>query len=102
MIRNCQTDIGIKYQQTKPLAYPGKFWGPTNHSTKVLNNVSYVSIIYYLFIYLFILQTQIYTIKKNTSYKFKQKYVCRWPVENQNMFCRQAPLNIDIISVINF
>ena len=59
----------------------------------------------YLFIYLFILQTQIYTvinIKRNTSYKFKQKYVCRWPVENQNMFCRQAPLNIDIMSMINF
>ena len=39
--------------------------------------------------------------KKNTSYRFKQKYVCRWQVENQNMFCRQAPLNIDIMSLIN-
>ena len=56
---------------------------------------------YFIFIYLIISQTQIYTII-NTSYKFKQKYVCRWPVENQNMSCRQAPLNIDIMSMKNF
>ena len=54
----------------------------------------------FLFIYLLISQTQIYTIIENTSYKPKQKYVCRWPVENQNIFCRQTPLNIDIMSVI--
>ena len=62
------------------------------------------SILFYLFIlfiYLFILQTQIYTII-NTSYKFKQKYVRRWPVKNQNMSCREAPLNIDIMSMKNF
>ena len=57
--------------------------------------------LFHLFIYLFISQTQIYTII-NTSYKCKQKCVCRWPIENQNMSCHQAPLNIDIMSVKNF
>ena len=64
-------------------------------------NTNFLSLILFLFIYLFISQTRIYTII-NTSYKFKQKYVCRWPVENQNMSCRQAPLNIDIMSMKNF
>ena len=57
--------------------------------------------IIFIFIYLFISQTQIYTTI-NTSYKLKQKYVCRSPEENQNMSCRQAPLNIDIMSIKNF
>ena len=52
-------------------------------------NVNNYLFIIYLFIYLFISQTQIHTII-NTSYKFKQKFVCRWPVENQNMSCRQV------------
>ena len=43
LIQNYQTNIGIQYQQTKPRTYPGNFWEPTNHTTKVLNNVSYVS-----------------------------------------------------------
>ena len=43
LIQNYQTNIGILYQQTKLLAYPGKFWEPTNHTTKALNDVSYVS-----------------------------------------------------------
>ena len=43
LIQNYQTNIGIKYQQTKPRTYPGKFWEPTNYTTKVLNDVSYVS-----------------------------------------------------------
>ena len=38
LIQNYQTNIGILYQQTK---LPGKFWEPTNHTTKVLNDVSY-------------------------------------------------------------
>ena len=40
LIQNYQTNIGIKYQQTKPL---GKFWELTNHTTKFLNHVTYVS-----------------------------------------------------------
>ena len=38
-----QMNIGILYQQTRLRASPGKFWEPTNHTTKVLNDVSYVS-----------------------------------------------------------
>ena len=42
LIQNYQTNIGILYQQTKLRTYPGKFWEPSNHTTKVLNDVSYV------------------------------------------------------------
>ena len=66
------------------------FYEPTNFSSFYL---------FILFTYLFRKHKYKFT---NTSYNFKQKYVCRWPVENQNMFCRQAPLNIDIMSLINF
>ena len=38
LIQNYQTNIGILYQQTK---LSGKFWEPTNHTTKVLTDVSY-------------------------------------------------------------
>ena len=43
LIQNYQTNIGISNQQTKLRKYPEKFWEPTNHTTKVLNDVSYVS-----------------------------------------------------------
>ena len=43
LIQNYQTNIGILYQQTKLRTYPGKFWERTNHTTKVLNDVSYIS-----------------------------------------------------------
>ena len=43
LIQNYQVNIGILYQQTRLRASPGKFWEPTNHTTKVLNDVSYVS-----------------------------------------------------------
>ena len=43
LIHNYQTNIGISNQQAKLRTYPGKFGEPTNHTTKVLNNVSYVS-----------------------------------------------------------
>ena len=43
LIQNYQTNIGTLYQQTKLRTSPGKFWEPTNHTTKVLNDVSYVS-----------------------------------------------------------
>ena len=43
LIQNYQTNIGISYQWTKLGKYPGKFWEPTSHTTKVLNDVSYVS-----------------------------------------------------------
>ena len=43
LIQNYQTNIGTLYQQAKLQTYSGKFWEPTNHTTKVLNNVSYVS-----------------------------------------------------------
>ena len=43
LIENCQTNIGILYQQKKLRTYPEKFWKSTNHTTKVLNDVSYVS-----------------------------------------------------------
>ena len=46
----------------------------------------------FIIIYLFISQKQIYTIIKIQVISLNKKYVCRWPVENQNMFCRQAPL----------
>ena len=36
-------EFGILYQQTKLRTHPGKFWEPTNHTAKVLNDVSYVS-----------------------------------------------------------
>ena len=44
LIQNYQTNIGILYQQTKLRTSLGKFWEPTNHTIKVLNDVSYVSI----------------------------------------------------------
>ena len=44
LIQNYQTNIGILYQQTKLRTSPEKIWEPTNHATKVLNDVSYVSI----------------------------------------------------------
>ena len=63
----------------------------------------------YFIIYLFISQTQIYTItkkqkktKKNTSYKFKQKICLQVACRKKKMFCCQAPLNIEITSMINF
>ena len=40
LIQNYQTNIGISYQQTKLRTFPGKFWEPTNYTTKVLNDVS--------------------------------------------------------------
>ena len=43
LIQNYQTNIGILYQKIKLRTCPGKFWEPTNHTTKVLNDVSYVS-----------------------------------------------------------
>ena len=43
LIQNYQMNIGISNQQTKLGTYPGKFLEPTNHTTKVLNDVSYVS-----------------------------------------------------------
>ena len=44
LIQSYQTNIGILYQQTNIIsAYPRKFWEPTNHTTKILNDVSYVS-----------------------------------------------------------
>ena len=43
LIQNYQTNIEILFQQTKLRTYPDKFWKPTNHTTKVLNDVSYVS-----------------------------------------------------------
>ena len=67
--------------------------------TGILSGPVVVLVFYFLFIYLFISQTQTYTtinIKKKIQVtSLNKKYVCRWPVENQNMFCRQAPLNID-------
>ena len=44
LIQYYQTNIGISSHQTKLRTHPGKFWEPTNHTTKVLNDVSYVSI----------------------------------------------------------
>ena len=75
-----------------------------NGYTKSFNETKYIFfLIKFLEIFgnllIYFTNTNIYT---NQVYKFKQKYVCRWPVENQNMFCRQAPLNIDIMSMINF
>ena len=43
LIQNYQTNIRILYQQTKLQTSPGKFWEPKNHTTKVLDDVSYVS-----------------------------------------------------------
>ena len=43
LMQNYQTNIGKLYQQTELWTYPGKFWEPANHTTKVLNNVFYVS-----------------------------------------------------------
>ena len=43
LIQNYQTNIGILYQQTKLRTSPGKFWEPTNHTTKVLHDIFYVS-----------------------------------------------------------
>ena len=44
LIQNCPTNIGIFYQQTKLRTYLEKFWEPSSHTTKFLNDVSYVSI----------------------------------------------------------
>ena len=43
LIKNYETKIGTSYQQTKLPTYPWKFLEPTNHTTKVLKDVSYVS-----------------------------------------------------------
>ena len=43
LIQNYQTNIGILYHQTELQTYPGKFWELTNRNTKVLNDVSCVS-----------------------------------------------------------
>ena len=43
LIQNYQTNIRILYQRTKLRTYPGKFWELTNHTTKFLNDISYVS-----------------------------------------------------------
>ena len=43
LIQNYQTNIGKLCQQTKLRTYPGKFWESTIQTTKVLNDVSYVS-----------------------------------------------------------
>ena len=43
LMQSYQTNIGILYQQKKLRTYPEKFWEPTNHTTKILNDVSYVS-----------------------------------------------------------
>ena len=37
----------------------------------------------YSFLFTYLFRKHKYMQRKNTSYKFKQKYVCRWPVENQ-------------------
>ena len=63
-----------------------------------LSFLRYFHIFIFIYLLIYFANTNIY--KKNTSYKFKQKYVCRGPLENQNMFWHQAPLNI--MSVINF
>ena len=39
LMRNYQTNIGKLYEQTKLRINPGKFWEPTNHKIKVLNDV---------------------------------------------------------------
>ena len=41
LIQNYQTSIGVLYQQRKFRTFPGKFWKPTNHITKFLNDVCY-------------------------------------------------------------
>ena len=41
LIQNYQMNIGILYQQKKFRTYPTKFWEPRNHTTIVLNDVSY-------------------------------------------------------------
>ena len=43
LIQNYQMNIRISYQQTKPRTYPEKFFETANHTTKVLNDISYVS-----------------------------------------------------------
>ena len=43
LMQSYQMNIGILYQQKKLRTYPEKFWEPTNHTTKILNDVSYVS-----------------------------------------------------------
>ena len=43
LIQNYQPNTEILYHQTKLRTYPGKFLEPTNHTTKVLSDVSYVS-----------------------------------------------------------
>ena len=43
LLQNYQTNIRKLYQKAKLRTYPGKFWEPTNHITKVLNDVSHVS-----------------------------------------------------------
>ena len=44
LIQNYQTNIRILHQQRKLRTYLGKFWEPTNHTTKVLNDAFYVLI----------------------------------------------------------
>ena len=55
-----------------------------------------------LFIYLLIYFPNTNIYNKKIQVINLNKYVCRGSVENQNMFCCQAPLNIEIVSVINF
>ena len=43
LIQSYQTNIGILNQEAKLRTYLENFWEPTNYTTKVLNDVSYVS-----------------------------------------------------------
>ena len=111
---NIFKELGLKSFQSRSLNklctfHKIKATGLPSYLFKLIPNASHHYLtgsvgkisIFHFFLLIYFAITNIYN-KKNTSYKFKQKYVCRWPVENQNMFCRQAPLNIDIMSVINF
>ena len=44
LIQKYQTNIGILYQQTNLRTYPGKFWETKNHTTRVINDISYVKL----------------------------------------------------------
>ena len=44
LIQKYQTNIGILYQQTNLRTFPGKFWEPENHTTRVINDISYVKL----------------------------------------------------------
>ena len=61
--------------------------------------------LFFLFLFTYLFCKHKYKFTK-TSIQIQviilNKNVCRQPVENQNMFCHQAPLNIDIMSVIKF